>query len=263
MSGFLNFGSLAPGAPTNLYLRAWGDAATTLLATDADTYVVMPYAAVLRNLIVEPAVPGAGSDVLTCTVQVNGTDTALLVAHTESAASTSNTTDTVIVGLGDIVRVKVTGSGSISGSDYRVVVAADPIGTGALAVTLDDATLSATGTTVATATLAVTLDDATLAAVGFVPAEATLAVLLDDATLSAEAFTPFIAPPFDHVAEAVRRLAQHLRGEEPGNGLVNGRPPAEVVPPAPRFAIAEPPAEVADHATAAVRRLAEQFRFDA
>ena len=61
---------------------------------------------------------------------------------------------------------------------------------GALAVTLDDDTLSATGIAYSTGALAVTLDADTLSATGVAPAAGALAVTLDDDTLSATGVAP-------------------------------------------------------------------------
>ncbi len=283
---FLNFGALAIGSSAGLYLRAWGDASTPLTNADVDASVVIPFAGVLRNLFVRPGTPGAGADVATFTVQVNAVDTALVVAHTESSTSTSNTVNTVIVAAGDTVRIKVSTPGNVSGSDYRVVVDLQPIGTGAAAITLGALTLAATATSEVTATLAVSLGALTLAATGVVPAATTgtlaatlgpvtlaafgsqpitgaLAATLAGVTLDAAGIVPPPPPPdVDHVAQALRRLAQHLRSEEPGGGLVAGRAPALSVPAAPRFAVTPVAPTLANHATAARARLAQQFRFE-
>ena len=71
-----------------------------------------------------------------------------------------------------------------------------------------------------------------------------------------------VIPPASGAA-AVQRLAQQFRFEAAGSGLLQGRPPAQVVAPAPRFEVVDAAEAVPDaHGDAAVQRLAQQFRFD-
>ncbi len=98
--------------------------------------------------------------------------------------------------------------------------------TGTLSVTLDAATLSATGNLPIVGTLSVTLDAATLSASGILPLAAALADTLDDATLSATGTLP-IAGALSVTLEAATLSATGLLT---GGDAVVAPPPAATGP---------------------------------
>lgn len=109
-----------PGAGGNFW-RVWcASAAGTPFSTEPAH--VVPVAGVLRNMHVRPRVPGAGADVLTLTVRVNGVASALVTTISESATTADDATHTVAVVAGDTVSLKATSAADISAVGVRVTL---------------------------------------------------------------------------------------------------------------------------------------------
>ncbi len=137
-----------------------------------------------------------GADNVVVDLGIYGTDGtfySLLVAQTanEELETPAGWTLIASVGVGTpaaagSVRLTVFGRRMVGGESNPTLTYAAAGTDGTLNVTLDDATVAATGDDPITGDLTVTLDAATLAATGDVPIVATLDVVLDDATLDAD-----------------------------------------------------------------------------
>lgn len=140
---WLHFAFQAVGnVPAVRFGTPWWDA-TASAPLVIEEFIFCPLDGVLRNLRVKVETPAAGSDTATFTVRVNGVNTALTVTHTESATTSTDSSNTVAVAAGDTISLGVTTSASVSGSSYRIAFEVE-------SSSIVDATGTAAGTSTAT-----------------------------------------------------------------------------------------------------------------
>jgi len=81
----------------------------------------IPRAGVLRNMRVRVGAPGAGTETVSYTLQINGVDTALVTTMLVTAADGSNLVNAPAVAAGDRIGIKVTKSGIVAPSPGDVL----------------------------------------------------------------------------------------------------------------------------------------------
>lgn len=116
--GFTTFtsgaGDLAPGT---IYLGA-----TAADATESNAQITLTSAGIISHLVVTPGLAPGGVETFTYTLRKNGADTALTCTVTGDATSATDGSNSVSVGIGDTIDVKLTVSGAAVSTTHDVIV---------------------------------------------------------------------------------------------------------------------------------------------
>lgn len=91
-------------------------------ATESNVDVTLSSAGTISNLIAAPTIAPGGSETFTYTLRKNGSDTALTCTVTGDSISATDITNSVSVGIGDTISVKLVISGAATETTHDAVV---------------------------------------------------------------------------------------------------------------------------------------------
>jgi hypothetical protein len=113
---------------TSTTLRYLTPGYTDDLAETIPTEMSIPTAGTIRKMRIRHTAAGTGASSITYTLQVNGSDSSLLVTMLPTAQNGSDLVHTVTVAAGDIIRIKVTKAGSITTSPSNLTCSVELVG---------------------------------------------------------------------------------------------------------------------------------------